>query len=296
MHRAADGSFPFCPGMNPEGPDWTTAFRYLDRHPNVVDFDVSNWDGYLNSELFYGAGEVVASFLKLNPRDQRAFNSILVGVQNSYIQFEKWVYFKSRGMISGFPGTAEMNTTSHILLFFYVYLLLVHDNLEYSSLEAFQHNVSFLVYGDDIIISFSDQIKPLVNGLTVSKMYEEIGYPITSGSKTGEIRESKTLNECSFLKSTWHHLHSGIYLRKMDIQIAYDLLYWCRAKEDPMEQFMLNSIDSLRIVFCHGEEVYSSFLRQLNRWLRKRGITPILYSYKDLYKDYIYRYYITEGN
>jgi len=296
MHRAADGSFPFCPGMNPEGPDWTNAFRYLDRHPNVVDFDVSNWDGYLNSELFYGAGEVVSSFLDLDPRDQRALNTILLGVQNSFIQFERWVYLKSRGMISGFPGTAEMNTSSHILLFIYVYLLLVHGHREFESLDALMYYVSFLVYGDDIIISFSDDIKHLVNGQTIAAMYSEIGYPITSGSKIEEIRESKDIWHCSFLKSTWNHLHSGIYLRKMDIEIANDLLYWCRAKEDPLEQFMLNSIDALRIVFCHGKETYDAFLAKLNRYLRQRGITPILYSYSDLYKDYMYRYYFRESN
>lgn len=296
MHRAADGSFPFCPGMNPEGPDWTTAFRYLTRHPNVVDFDVSNWDGFLNSELFYAAGEVISSFLDLDPRDQRALNTILLGVQNSFIQYERWVYLKSRGMISGFPGTAEMNTTSHILLFVYIYILLTKGSLEFQSLEALQNNVSFLVYGDDIIISFSDEIKHLVNGKSIAAMYSEIGYPITSGNKTEEIQESKTIWNCSFLKSTWNHLHSGIYLRKMDIEIANDLLYWCRAKEDPLEQFLSNSVDALRIVFCHGKETFDAFLHKLNCWLRRQHISPILYSYKDFYRDYMVRYYITDGN
>lgn len=296
MHRAADGSFPFCPGMNPEGPDWTTAFRYLTRHPNVVDFDVSNWDGYLNSELFYAAGEVIASFLNLDPRDQRALNTIMLGVQNSYIQYERWIYLKLRGMISGFPGTAEVNTTSHIILFFYVYLLLVHGNIQYENLEAFCYHISFLVYGDDIIVSFSDEIKPLVNGKSIAAVYAEIGYPITSGSKTEEIRESKDIWHCSFLKSTWIHLHSGIYLRKMDIEIANDLLYWCRHREDPIEQFMLNSIDALRIVFCHGKETFDAFIGRLNKWLRRKKIAPILYTYQDFYRDYMYRYYIIDGS
>nr|WAL01499.1 non-structural protein [Electric ant polycipivirus 1] len=289
MHRAADGTFPFCPGINPDGPEWSKAFHYLNRHPNVVDFDVSNWDGYLTSEMLLAAGDIMKGVLKANDETASIIDSILFEVFNSYIQYDTTLYQKFRGMISGFPGTAEVNTLVHWLLSTYFYLLMAPPG--YDNMEAFRKHVSLLIYGDDIIISFSDEIKPWYNGITIAHEYSVLGYPVTSASKTGEIEASKSIWEATFLKSSWRLLMSHIYVRKMDESVAYDLLYWVRAKDDPDEQFMSNVVDSIRIMFGHGAQAYDEFVQRLNRWLHRAGFAPVLYSYRDLEVDHLRRYY-----
>lgn len=291
MHRAADGTFPFCPGINPEGPHWSNAYHYLNRHPHVVDFDVSNWDGFLTSEMLDAVGRIMKKVIDPGDEVSAVIDSIFYEVSNSYIQYDNYIYQKSRGMISGFPGTAEVNTLVHWLLIVYFYMRMApigEDNY-----EAFRKNVSLLVYGDDVVISFADDIYHWFNGLTLSDQYTEMGYPVTSASKAGVVDASKTLSESSFLKSSWRDMGYGIWIRKMELSVAFDLLYWVRAKDNPDEQFLTNVIDSLRIVFGHGPKVYDKFLKSLNRWLGKAGFAPVSYTYRDLEVDHLNRYYFS---
>lgn len=291
MHRAADGTFPFCPGINPEGPEWSAAFHYLNKHPNAIDFDVSNWDGFLPADLLYLAGDIVADVSELSQEDRNVVDSILFDVINCNIQYDRYIYQKFRGMVSGFPGTAEMNTLVHWLLLLCIYLILTQDYPQYHSIEAFRYHVSFLVYGDDIIITFSDEISSIFNGVSIAKTYMEIGYPVTSADKSQAIHAAKSLRDCQFLKSTWTRMFQGVYVRKMDIEVAYDLLYWVRAKEHPVQQFYINVVDALRIVFGHGEKRFDAFVKQLNGWLKRANLEPVLYTYYDFYIDYVSRYY-----
>lgn len=290
MHRAADGTFPFCPGINPEGPDWSNAYHYLNKHPNTVDFDVSNWDGFLTSEMLSAAGRIMKSVIDADDETSAIIDCIFFEVANSYIQYDNFVYQKIRGMISGFPGTAEVNTLVHWILVVYYYMTIAP--VGYDNYQAFRKHVSLLVYGDDVVISFSDEVSSWFNGVTLAEQYKAMGYPVTSASKTGDIEVSKPLSETTFLKSSWRHLGHDIYVRKMDLSVTYDLLYWVRAKEHPDEQFLTNTIDALRIVFGHGPEVYGKYLKRLNRWLQIAGFAPITYTYRDLEVDHLNRYYL----
>lgn len=292
MHRAANGSFPFCPGINPEGPEWSTAYHYLNKHSNAVDFDVSNWDGFLPSDLFNEAIEIVLHFVAPDKtsKEALAIRAVALEVMNCYIQFGNLIYQKHRGMVSGFPGTAEINSLSHWLLVFYIYMLLTQHSMELHSLQAFTENVSVLVYGDDVIITFSDSVKDVFNGVEISMIYKAIGYPVTSASKSSDIKASVPLSECQFLKSGWRELMPMYYIRVLDISIAYDLIYWVRSKQGPYTQFMQNAIDALHIAFGHGRIKFNEFVLFLNTCLKKSKLPPVLFTYDDLLADYLRRY------
>jgi hypothetical protein len=129
------------------------------------------------------------------------------------------------------------------------------------------------------------------NGETIAETYLAIGYPVTSADKSGVILRRKNLSTCQFLKSTWNHLGMEIYVRKMDTSVAYDLLYWLRAKEHPLDQFLSNSVDALRVMFGHGRKKFNEFIRRVNRWLGQAKLDPLLYTYDDLLNDHFSRYY-----
>lgn len=295
MHRAADGTFPFCPGINPDGPEWSNAYHYINKHPNVVDFDVSNWDGFLPPWLLYLAGDIMCDVMNLSIADRNVIMSILFEVANSYIQCREFIYQKFRGMVSGFPGTAEMNSLVHWILILYIYLMRTQDHIEFHSIQAFRENVSCLVYGDDIIISFSDKLLGIFDGITIAEGYTNLGYPVTAADKTGEIKQTKDISECQFLKSTWRKLHYSIYIREMSEDVALNLLYWLRSKEHPILQFGSNVLDALRIMFGHGEQKFTEFVTRVNRWLVAAGLAPTCYTYEDFYLDHISRYYRMDG-
>ncbi|UUV42139.1 MAG: putative nonstructural protein [Macrobrachium rosenbergii virus 2] len=291
MHRMARGDFPFCPGINPEGPDWTRAFFYLNQHPNAVDFDVSNWDGFMPPDLFYTAFEVMTSVMGYFPGDREyaIIHAIGYEVMNSYIKYGNIIYQKQRGLVSGFPGTAEINSLVHYMLLYYIYLQLSPSI--YSNFNSFQNLTSKLVYGDDVILTVSDEIVEWFNGISIAAVYTDIGYPVTAASKDATILASKPLIECQFLKSTWYHYSNTIKLRKMDLSVAYDLLYWERAKEHPVDQFYSNCYDAARIAMGHGRSTCDKFIKQLNNWLKSAKLPIVELNYAMLIQDHMGRYY-----
>lgn len=291
MHRAADGTFPFCPGINPEGPEWNNLYHTLNKHPNAVDFDVSNWDGFYFSQLFYKVLDIVKELIGVKSKTSVDYilNSIFYDVMNCFIQYLNIVYQKDRGLVSGFPGTAEVNTLGHWLLALCIYLKIVACTC-YDNFEAFNHNVSLAIYGDDILYTISNELIGLVNGITLREGYESIGYPVTSASKISEVEYSKKLMDCKFLKSTWRELVPGYYIRKMDMEIANDLVHWVRAKEHPHLQFFENYIDALHVAFGNGEQVFNQFQMTVNDILRELNEDIIFYDYKDFEFDYFSRY------
>nr|AXA52568.1 putative RdRp [Linepithema humile polycipivirus 1] len=294
FHRAADGQFPLCPGINPEGPEWSSAFYYLSKFNKSLDFDVSNWDGYFPPQFAFLIGDIICELndYPKNSPEELAIRAIMTDLMYGYVQYGRVIYQKGRGMISGFPGTAELNSMAHLILIIYIYLELTVDYPHFNNFQAFLDHVRCLIYGDDIILSFSDEISEIFNGLTISEMYRSIGYPVTSADKNSEIVKYKELGQCQFLKSTWNEIAPALIVRKMELSVAYDLLYWVRAKEHPLGQFYDNLVDALRIAFGHGETEYTKFLKRVNEWLRERNLEPLMFSFDDLLLDHIRKYYI----
>lgn len=291
MHRAADGNFSFCPGINPEGPEWNNLYHYLNRHPNAVDFDVSNWDGFYFQQLFYAVLNIIKAVMRISKHSPADFllDSIFFDVMNCYIQYFDVIYRKERGLVSGFPGTAEVNTLGHWLLALCIYLALTTCTI-YNNFQSYLEHLSVAIYGDDILYTFSNEILPIVNGKTLKEEYEKIGYPVTSASKDTEVELSKTLLECRFLKSTWRELIPSYFIRKMDMDVAHDLVHWVRAKQHPEQQFYDNYIDALHIAFGNGMEAFTKFQLAVNTVLSKLGKSNIFYSYTDFELDYYSRY------
>ncbi|ASK12200.1 RNA-dependent RNA polymerase [Lasius neglectus virus 1] len=295
LHRAARGDFPFGPGINPEGPDWTRLFNYLNRHNNVLDFDVSNWDGHMPPELMYAAADILVIVLGLKPNDPSAkvIYSLLTEVLFGHVQFEDTIYQKLRGLISGFPGTAEVNTLVHLILmyYFYLYIAQIQDKNQYANITDFFKLVSPVFYGDDVIMSVSDEIIDWFNGKTIACMYTEHGYPVTTASKDTDMPLRKDIFDCQFLKSGFNFIHPGRVDRKMDISVVYDLMYWVRAKEHPYDQFRSNLYDAFRILHGHGHDTYEQVRVQVNSWLRKAHLEPFDYRWGNFEDNHIKLYY-----
>lgn len=295
LHRAARGDFPFGPGINPEGPDWTRLYHYLNKHPHCLDFDVSNWDGHMPPELLYAVGDMLCMILNVdyNSPTAKVIFSLLTEVLFGHIQFEDLVYKKCRGLISGFPGTAETNTLVHLLLmyYFYLYVCAITNNEQYANISDFFEYTSPMFYGDDVIISISDEIIDWFNGQTISTMYVNHGYPVTSASKFKEIPRTNVIQNCTFLKSGFNVISAARVDRVMDISVCYDLMYWVRAKEHPVDQFRSNLFDSFRMIHGHGKETYDKVFKQVNGWLRATGQPPFDYRWEDFEKEKIRNYY-----
>lgn len=295
LHRSARGDFPFGPGINPEGPDWTRLFHYLKKQHFCLDFDVSNWDGHMPPELIYAAGDMLCMILGIDYNDPvaKVIFSLLTEVLFGHVQFEDLVYQKCRGLISGFPGTAEINTLVHLLLmyYFYLYLSRLSENEGYGNITDFFTFTSPMFYGDDVIIGINQEIIDWFNGKSISMMYKEHGYPVTSASKSGDIPLFNKIENCTFLKSGFRFISPARVDRLMDLSVCYDLMYWVRAKEHPVDQFRSNLYDSFRMIHGHGKAVYDKIFGQVNRWLREAHQPPFDYRWEDFEREKIRNYY-----
>lgn len=295
LHRAARGNFPMGPGINPEGPDWTRLFHYINKHPNVLDFDVSNWDGHMPPELMFAAADVLVILLGIKPDSPEAkvIYSIFTEVLFGHVQFEDVVYKKMRGLVSGFPGTAEINTLVHLILMYYFYLQCCYyaDKSEFSNVTDFFSHTSPIFYGDDVLISISDAIISWFNGQTIALMYTEHGYPVTTADKGKDMPLRKDIFDCQFLKSGFNYIHPGRVDRKMDVSVCYDLMYWVRAKEHPYDQFRSNLFDAFKILHGHGSDKFEEIRVQVNSWLREAHLEPFDYRWSDFEANHLKLYY-----
>lgn len=295
LHRRARGDFPFGPGINPEGPDWARLYHYLNLHPFALDFDVSNWDGHMPIDLMMAVGDMLVIILNLKPHspEAKAIYSILTEVIFGFVQFEDLVYHKLRGLISGFPGTAETNTLAHMLLLYYFYLLICEENMQYGlmNISSFMKNVSFICYGDDVQMSISPDLISFYHGKSIAEQYELHGYPVTDAAKGSDIPFYKPLLETQFLKSSFNIISPSRVDRMLDLDVVYDLFYWVRAKEHPYEQFCSNIHDAMRVVHGHGKKVYDNVLNQLNLWLTKANIPTFDIRWENFEEMHIRNYY-----
>lgn len=168
-------------------------------------------------------------------------------------------------------------------------MLLTYDT-PYNTFAAFNMHVSCAIYGDDILITFSDEIKEIFNGITIAEKYKNIGYPVTSADKNQEIQQTKKLLECTFLKSTWRELIPHYYVRKMDQNVIHNLVLWVRSRQDPKQQFYENYMDALRLAFSSGPSVFYKFRECVNLALARSGRDIIAFDYLDFERDYMQRY------
>nr|UMO75668.1 MAG: putative RNA-dependent RNA polymerase [Polycipiviridae sp.] len=295
MHRAARGNFPFGPGLNPEGPDWGRLFHYLNEFPCVVDFDVSNWDGHMSINLLMAVGDCLCILLDIKPHSPEAkvIYSILTEVIFAHVQFQDMVYHKLRGLVSGFPGTAETNTLAHMILLYYFYLNICQNNEYFNmmNVSTFFNYVHFIVYGDDVQMSIDSSIIEWLNGQTLAEQYELHGYPVTDAAKGKDIAPYKSIYQSQFLKSSFNPISPGRVDRKLDISVCFDMFYWVRAKDHPEQQFLSNVHDAFRVLHGHGQDEYERVRALFNGWMRELGKAPFDVLWTDFERAHINNYY-----
>lgn len=298
LHVAARGKTPFAPGMNPMGPDWTTMFHYLNHHPCGVDFDVSNWDGHFPPELMYQCARLLCDLLNvgINSSVGNVIYSIVTEVLFGHVQFKDLIYQKQRGLQSGFPGTAEMNTIAHMILDLYLYLFIMQTLCPtYANVEMYFICVRNKIYGDDIIKTISKLIIEHYNGLTIAAAYEQHGYPVSSADKDSDILAQKPLMECQFLKSKFRILGPARVDRLIEFTTIYDLCYWYRSNFQGHQQFRENLIDACRFMHPYGKEQFNVFIRRVNAWLGQANEEPLIITWETLEREYVINNYINHA-
>lgn len=308
LHKLSDGRFPGSVGLNIQSMDWTNMYRKLKKVSSYgCDLDVGNWDGHwpawLSEATLITTEEIynLAHTRRLRqPRGTEDKNYILEknarkGIMDVNLfapsQFHDIILQKWRGLSSGFPGTADKNTKSHILLIIYFYLESCAETkgYEFMHLQAFRKYVCYYVYGDDIVIAISPDIFEHFNYDILVEKYQYYGWPCTSADKSDKIRPKK-IEDLQFLKHTFKpdHIMGEAWIHAaLDKEVIEDLCYWMRKSTKPATQFYENLFLALEYAFDHGPTYFNDLRQRIMDSCALEDIDMILPDY------YFYRLVIS---
>ncbi|UXD80015.1 putative polyprotein [Myrmica rubra picorna-like virus 5] len=193
-------------GINPYT-EFDKLFRYLSQHPNVFTGDYKNFDRLIPVSVFDDIRDLL---IEANPHIKNeitsTFNSISKRIQISGTALTCTI----GGMPSGCVVTAPLNCKlNHIMIFTaYISICWKNDRNELATYARFVKLVHIVFYGDDVIVTVSNEIKNFFNLVSLSLELKTLfGMIMTSSDKSGELKYFESWNEASWISR---------YFRKLD--------------------------------------------------------------------------------
>lgn len=143
----------------------------------------------------------------------------------------------------------------------------VHPILEPGDMKSFDDHVRVVVYGDDVIISVSDQVAPVFNGVSIKRVLANHGIHVTSAQKDAEMTPYTSLQEATFLKRSFrpHPSRPGIWLGPVDKNSVEECVNWVHTSDNPQDATLEVCRASLDLAYAHGPEYYNAHCEKLKR-------------------------------
>lgn len=275
-------------GKNPFSPTWANVFNILRMNDNrCLDVDIGNWDGHWTRQLAYALTDYRLEVLKraLNKQGYRSnqvqerlkryrkcmdifYDFVVTGP----FQFKDGIFRKQRGLASGCGGTANDNSETHLMLIMAFYINKARHR-GFCDLQSFLRYIKVFVYGDDLLLSVSRDIMPVITYQDFINSYRHYGWPVTMANKESEVAP-RPIEECQFLKRSFKPDPNGtsMILCPITLTTIEDMLSWIRASETPREQLAININIALEELYMHGEETYNEYRMRIINALSKKNM------------------------
>jgi hypothetical protein len=159
----------------------------------------------------------------------------------------------------------------------YAYALLSPDREP----DQFASHVSLMTYGDDNIMSVSEQA-PWFNHTTIVRAFASLGIVYTMADKESQSVPYIHISEASFLKRTWvWNEEVGNYLAPLDHDsIEKMLTVWVASKSvEPVYQLRSVITSAVREYFFYGREVYEEKRQLLRKIFVDKGFVDYVEAY-----------------
>lgn len=271
--------------------------------------DFSRWDKHLAKEVLYAAMMVCAQLYIDEIPDKKeeitnVYNVMADTLLNSLSIADGFVYFKNRGMPSGCPITAMMNSFANdIMMYMCLYQLSEQHNLDLTTLTTeeyclkyfpkgspfeemkskqprvnfsmkwVQENFDWVTYGDDFMSVISTKYLWLVNFMTRKKFYKEVvGMDYDSPAKDGTEIWYDNISNLSFISRIFRR-EAGMTFAALKKVTIESLLHWARTPSN--KQYEDNIKDALWESVAWGEQYYNYICNAVHfivLWGKARGI------------------------
>lgn len=244
-------------GTNVHSIHWTMIATELQKHPNYFDADYTNFDKKEHQDFLYAAYKLIKM---LRPQDawSAAVDVCADELINSYMVDGQTVYKVERGNKSGSFLTTVINCIVND--FYVIYAWVKATNMK--CLKTMRDNVVDIAFGDDLIISVSDDYREEFNFVSFKQIVEQLGHTITDGSKSKEVQKFTNFEDIWFLKRRF--VKSNCFyiapLLKRSIESPF---VWTELLNSQVEIWHNLIEEQLLEASLHGEEYYIEFQNKI---------------------------------
>nr|WET60305.1 putative polyprotein [La Jolla virus] len=271
-------------GINLQGPQCTELVsRLLRVGHNIVTIDYSNFGPGYNAGVAEQAAQNFKKWTLSNVAgvNEAELDCLLEEGLNSLHCMNNVLYRQQGGSPSGSPITVIINSEVNIM-----YIMLAWDALVKGEgkWRDFEEQVCMYVYGDDLIMSVSDNYIEHFNAVTITEFFKKHKIVATNADKSTEIKPYETIETATFLKCNFvpHPYRSGEWLAKLDIESVNDTPMWIKEPIAFKEATELNAEAGVRAAFGHGKEFFNNYRTNINIALNQIKSDPILLDWHDI--------------
>ena len=177
-------------------------------------------------------------------------------------------------LASGNPWTSILNTVYGLALMDTVYVVLLKEKNRHDLIPNLHRHLYVCVYGDDNIVSLSEELAGLITPKEVSDKMKEYGHTYTDDKK-GEIDTLKSIEEVTILKRNFLYDDDlGRCFAPLDVRVWKEMLNWDKETTESMKLAQLETnARTVQIELAqHPREVYEEVWTQIVYHLSCVGI------------------------
>nr|QKN88747.1 MAG: polyprotein [Totiviridae sp.] len=267
-------------GINPTSGEWGQLLnKLLKINTKFVTIDYSNFGPGYNAGVAEIAYELMIDWVMLHVKGvDRRYLRILVWecIQSTHI-VNNTVYQQHGGSPSGAVFTTIVNTLVNQLYVLLAWRKLMRSealNQKQSIVSLFKKHVALFTYGDDLIMTVSEQYQDQFNALTLTDYFRKYNIVATNASKSQDIAPYSDLSQATFLKRGFlkHPTRRGEWLSPLDWESVVGATQWVWKSANLKESTLINCNAALLQAHGHGREKYYEFKKHLDTMLKRKKL------------------------
>nr|QAY29241.1 putative RNA-dependent RNA-polymerase [Black Hill virus] len=276
-------------GINVAGSEWTMlANRLLKVSNNICTLDYSNFGPGFNAGVAERVLQLFNRWLKANVEgvDGTELEAMAYELVYSTHICANTVYHQKAGSPSGAPITTIINSYVNLFYISCAWLMMFDREVGENCTiwEEFREKVCVFVYGDDLIMAISDEIKDKFNAQTISAFFARFNIVATDSTKSENIIPYDTLDNSSFLKHSFQHhvVFAGVWQSALGWTSVQDCTQWVWECADYKMATYENCKMAIMLAHGHGRHKFEEFKNRVNTALARVGCSTVVLSWDEI--------------
>lgn len=233
---------------------------------NMIAGDFSNFDGTIEHSLFMGVLEVINDWYADSAENKLVRKVLWSNIHHSKHLLNTYVYQLAHGQPSGNPATAITNSMYNSLAIRYCYF-------RATGRPDFNRKCAVITYGDDHIISVSQDVCEHFNPKVLTQHFSELGMVYTSEDKGEQTEAFRPLSQVSFLKRGFALCpETGYMMAPLALTSILEMTNWVSTTHGAQDAIRMNCIDACEELLFHSQATYTEYTDKITHALSARQL------------------------